>query len=466
MIKLKEKIAYGFGDMASSMFWKIFGMYLLFFYTNVFGISPAAAGTMFLVTRIWDTFFDPVVGIISDRTETKWGKYRPYLLWFAIPFAAIGVLTFYTPDLSATGKLVYAYITYGLMMMVYSLVNVPYASLLGVMSPDPKERNKLSSYRMFFAYAGSFLTFLLLQPLVDFFAKNVSGVTQISGEISHDPTAWTLAVAVIGVICATLFFLCFKWTKERVEPIDEVANKSSVKEDVMALLKSSPWWILLGAGIASLLFNSIRDGVTLFYFADFIKGDTRLLGLGLGALYLVVGQASNMIGVVLAAPVSNRIGKKNTFIGAMVIASILSAIFFYFTADQLALIFIFQVLISICAGSIFPMLWSMYADIADYQELTTGRRMTGLIFSSSSMSQKFGWAIGGALTGWLLAVFGYEPNLAVQSGSAIMGIKMMMSWLPAISCILAVIAISFYPLSEQRVGKIVSQLEEKRHSSK
>ena len=156
-LRLKEKIGYGFGDMASSMFWKIFGMYLLFFYTDIFGLPAAAVGTMFLITRIWDTLFDPVVGVLSDRTRSKWGKFRPYLLWFALPFGLIGTLMFITPSLGTTGKLVYAYVTYSLMMMVYSMINVPYASLLGVMSADVKERNILSSFRMVFAFIGSFV---------------------------------------------------------------------------------------------------------------------------------------------------------------------------------------------------------------------------------------------------------------------------------------------------------------------
>ena len=161
-ITFREKLGYGFGDMASSMFWKIFGMYLLFFYTKVFGISPAAAGTMFLLTRIWDAVNDPIMGLLSDRTNTRWGKYRPYLLWGGIPFALIGIMTFFTPDWGENAKLAYAYVSYTLMMMIYTVVNVPYASLLGVMSPHPKDRNTLSSYRMFFAYVGSFITFMIL----------------------------------------------------------------------------------------------------------------------------------------------------------------------------------------------------------------------------------------------------------------------------------------------------------------
>ncbi len=467
MIKLREKIGYGFGDMASSMFWKIFGMYLLFFYTKVFGLSPAAAGTMFLVTRIWDALIDPVMGMVADRTTSRWGKYRPYILWGAVPFAVIGVLTFVVPSLGPDGKLVYAYVTYTLMMMVYSVVNVPYASLLGVMSPEVKERNTLSSYRMFFAFAGSLLTFMIFQPLVDFFSTVFGGGAPVEGGgISTSPVGWTCGVAVVSLICVALFWLCFRWTKERVTAIDAGQDNASVWQDLKKLARNAPWWILLAGGVAALLFNAVRDSVAIFYFVDYVKTGqtTTVMGWTVGTLYLLTGQGANMLGVALAAPVSNRIGKKNTYIGAMVIAGVLSCLFFRLGAGQVALIFIFQFLISVCAGSIFPMLWSMYADIVDYQELKTGRRATGLIFSSSSMSQKMGWALGGALTGWLLTLFGYDQAAAVQSSSAIDGVRLMMSWIPAIGCAISVVVLLFYPLSEKRMERITAELNEKRAS--
>ena len=258
---------------------------------------------------------------------------------------------------------------------------------------------------------------------------------------------------------------CFYFTKERIRPIKEA--KTSVKDDLKDLLKNRPWWILLGAGIAALVFNSIRDGATVYYFKYFVcedqVGQVGILGtsFALSALYLGVGQLCNIIGVVAAAPVSNIIGKKNTYLGAMAIATVLSIIFYWFEADQLGLIFVFQALISICAGAIFPLLWSMYADCADYSELTTGNRATGLIFSSSSMSQKFGWAIGSALTGWLLAFFGFEAN-KVQSAETIDGIKMFLSILPAVGTILSVIFIAFYPLSETKVAENAAILEDMR----
>ena len=454
MIGIREKIGYGFGDMASSMFWKLFGSYLMIFYTDVFGMPAAVVGTMFLITRVWDSAFDPIIGIIADRTQSRWGKFRPYLLYLAIPFAVIGVLTFTTPDFGDGGKVIYAYFTYSLMMMVYSAINVPYASLLGVMSPESKDRNMLSTYRMTFAYIGSFIALLLFMPMVNRFS------------MGHDEQhGWMMSVIVIAVLCALLFYGCFAWTTERVRPIKKQQN--SLKSDLQDLLHNRPWWILLGAGVAALVFNSIRDGATVYYFKYYVVEEEyasiSLFGISfvLSGLYLAVGQAANIVGVVLAAPLSNRIGKKKTYMWAMSIATVLSVIFYWFDKEQLMLMFIFQVLISICAGSIFPLLWSMYADCADYSELKTGNRATGLIFSSSSMSQKFGWAIGSAVTGWLLAFYGFEAN-AVQGEEAIHGIRMFLSWLPAMGTVLSVIFISLYPLSEKEMRKITNQLNDKR----
>lgn len=468
MISLKEKIGYGFGDMASSMFWKLFGAYLMIFYTDVFGLPAAVVGTMFLVTRIWDSAFDPVVGIVADRTNTRWGKFRPYLLWLCVPFGVIGICTFFSPSFGTTGNIIYAYATYSLMMMVYSAINVPYASLLGVMSPDPKDRNVLSTFRMTFAYIGSFIALLLFMPLANAFRGNVDALTE-EAKAAATQHGWLMAVVVIAVLCVALFYLCFAWTRERVKPMK--TEQTSLKSDVKDLFNNRPWWILLGAGVAALIFNSIRDGATVYYFKYYVCEDAfeqvSMFGIPfvLSGLYLALGQAANIIGVVAAAPLSNIIGKKYTFLGAMVIATVLSIIFYWFDKDQLTMIFVFQFFISICAGSIFPILWSMYADCADYSELKTGNRATGLIFSSSSMSQKFGWAIGSAVTGWLLSAFGFVAN-AAQSPDTITGIKMCLSFLPAVGTVLSVLFISIYPLSDSAVVSMNDELNKRREALK
>jgi len=468
-ISLKEKIGYGFGDAASSMFWKIFGMYSLFFYTDVFGITAAAAGTMFLVARLWDSFFDVFVGIISDRTKSRYGKYRPFLLWFAIPFAVMGAVTFFAPDFSQSGKLVYAYITYSLMMIVYSLINVPYASLLGAISSDPKERNSLSSYRMSFAFIGSFVTFMLLQPMIDFFSKTFASpgaAHAVKSGMSTSPIGWVMGVGSIGMICVILFLLCFSWTKERVVQIESEENVT-VKQDLKNLFHNAPWWILVATGLAALLFNAVRDSVAIYFFRDYVKSSYKMTGTGwdMTTIYFLVGQAANLIGVMIAPSVSAKYGKKRTYMIAILIAGILST-GFYFIPNDITWILAFQFIISLFAGYVLPLLWSMFADIVDHQELITGRRATGLIFSSSSMSQKLGWALGSAMSGWILAVFKYVPDAAQQSSETLFGEHIMISLMPAVCCVLAFVGMLFYPLSDKRVKEISEELEVKRANSK
>lgn len=451
-VSLKEKIGYGFGDAASSMFWKIFSTYLLFFYTDVFGITAAAAGTMLLLTRIWDTANDPLMGIIGDRTNTRWGKFRPYLLWMAVPFGIIGVLLFTTPNIGMTGKLIYAYVSYTLMMMVYTAINVPYASLLGVMTADTNERTSFASFRMLFAFGGSILVFVIFQPLVDTFKKGLAV-----------NSAYQLAMVVIGLIAIGFFLLTFFWTKERIAP--SKTQKNNLAEDVRNLLKNVPWFVLLGAGVTTLIFNTIRDGVALYYFKYFITDDTAMALSGMtftfSTLYLILGQIFNLLGVASAKFVSSKLGKRLTFIIAMFGAAFLSVFFYFCTNENVVIIYVLQAIISFCAGIIFPLLWSMYADSADWSEWKTGRRATGLVFSASSMTQKLGWTLGGSITLWLLAVFGFKANVA-QSVDAINGLKILFSFIPALGALLSGVFMIFYRLDGETMAVIERDLESRR----
>jgi glycoside/pentoside/hexuronide:cation symporter, GPH family len=451
-VTLREKIGYGFGDAASSMFWKIFSFYLAIFYTDVFGISAVAAGTMLLVTRIWDTAIDPIMGVIGDRTNTRWGKFRPYLLWVAVPFGIIGVLLFTTPDFGTTGKLVYAYITYTLMMMAYTAINVPYASLLGVMTANTNDRTTLASYRMIFAFGGSLLVVAIYQPLVDLFKKVV--------EVN---SAYQLTMVVVGLIAVGFFLLTFSWTKERVKP--PKSQQNSLKDDFQNLLKNVPWFILLGAGVMTLIFNSVRDGVAIYYFKYYVVDDTAValskMTFTFSTLYFLLGQAFNMVGVAMAKPISARLGKRRTFMFAMIAAAFLSIWFYFCTKEQVVFVYVLQAMISFCAGIVFPLLWSMYADTADYSEWKTGRRATGLVFSASSMSQKLGWTLGGSITLWLLGYFGFKANVD-QNPETINGIKYMLSFIPAIGALISGIFMYFYKLDEKTLKTIETDLEQRR----
>lgn len=455
-VTIKEKVSYAFGDFASSMFWKLFSMFLLFFYTDVFGLTAAAVGTMFLVTRIWDAFVDLGIGAMADRTHSRWGKFRPYLLFGALPFGIVGIITFITPDLSPNGKLIYAYVTYTIMMMIYSLVNVPYASLLGVMTNNSDERTSLASYRFIGAFSGGLFVTASANYLVEYFGKG--------GNVA---TGYQWTVAVYAVLAAIFFVLTFAGTKERLKPA--VEKKSSLKEDFKDIGKNGPWFIMLGAAISVLIFNSLRDGSILYYFKYYIKDQTvSLFGTdynfsqaAMASAYMSIWLGTNILGVLIAKPLAHKIGKKSAFLLSVISSTVLSFIIFFLQPHQVILIFVMNILIGISAGIVLPLLWSMYADVADYSEWKTGRRATGLIFSSSSMSQKFGWTLGGALSGWLLSAYGFQANMD-QTDSALMGIRLMMSIFAGIGALVATVFMYFYPLSETYMKKIETELDEAR----
>lgn len=469
---LSEKIGYGFGDMSSSMFWKIFSYYLPFFYSNIFGLSLAHAGTLVLVTKLYDAVSDPVMGLIADRTNTRWGKYRPYLLWIAIPFAVAGVLAFFTPQTdNYTFKHVYAYVTYILMMTVYTAINVPYGAMLGVMTDDSREKSVFSSFRMFFAFIGSFIAIGSFEPLLKL-RQSIVGTLPAEWTLADStPADWTIAVSVIGIVCAVLFILSFMMTREHVteaemakapvrENSDETA-KTSVVEDLKALVANGPWWMLLGGGIAILLFNCVRGGAAAYYFAD-VLGTNAIFTL---ALFLTVGEISQLVGVVVTVPVSEKIGKKATFLLVLVAVTVLSVIVAFLpeTPAGMWALLVSQILICIAIGINSPLLWSMFADVADYSELKNGRASTGLIFSSSSMAQKFGAAFGSAIVLWVLMAFGYDnAKGAVQTPEALATIKALISWIPAIGSAAGIAIMLGYPLTDKKMSDIRQELSKKR----
>lgn len=457
--KLSEKIGYGFGDMSSSMFWKIFSYYLPFFYSNIFGLSLVDAGVLVLVTRIWDAVSDPMMGVISDRTNTKWGKYRPYLLWVAPFFSICGILLFTTPDLDYGGKLIWAYVTYILMMTVYTGINVPYGAMLGVMTDDTNEKTVFSSFRMFFAYGGSFISLFLWEPLCNLMGGYDS------------PKGWFWAMVMIAAACFVMFILCFMMTKEHLKTVSTV----SVGNDFKALLSNKPWWLLIGAALCFNLFNTVRGATVAYFFQDIIGPNVNLVFFGLmfafyAGLFLGIGEVSNMVGVASCVPISGKLGKKTTFILVNASLVVLSVLFYFIPSTPTGywMMLIFQILISILTGIMSPLVWSMYADVSDYAELKFKTASTGLIFSSSSMAQKFGGAIGGAAVLWLLDGFGYITDATqlaqgvAQPELALSCLRWLMSFIPACVALLSMCVVWFYPLTTERINAINAELKEIR----
>lgn len=457
MARLSEKIGYGMGDMSSSMFWKIFSYYLPIFYSDIFQLSLAQTATLMFVTRFWDTVSDPMMGVIADRTETRWGKYRPYLLWFAAPFAIAGVLLFTTPDWDNHGRLIYAYITYILMMTVYTGINVPYASMLGVMTSDSQEKTVFSSYRMFFAYGGSFIALFAWEPLCNFFNEY-----QPLSKVESLADAWQGAMIVIAAVCFLLFVGSFLLTREHVK----VTTGASLGSDFKALLKNAPWWIITAGALCTNLFNTVRGATVAYYFKYYI-GENAHISLGVAeflffaGLFLAVGEVCNMVGVVSAVPLSKHFGKKTTFIASAIAMAVLSVLFFYVPVSNggFVTMLLLQILISIFTGIVSPLVWSMYADVADYSTAKNGTASTALIFSSGSMAQKFGGAIAGSAVLLLFDAFGLVPNAAEQTESALLGMRLTMSYIPATIAAIMALVIWIYPLTTSRMQDISMQLK-------
>ena len=321
------------------------------------------------------------------------------------------------------------------------------------MTDNPKERTSLASFRFIGAYSGGIFMTATVPYLLDYFRN--------SG--SDDAQSYQYTVIVYAIIAAFFFIMTYKWTTERVKPL---IQNTSVKKDLKDLAKNSQWFIILGAGIAVLIFNSLRDGSVMYYFKYFVK-DQVLPFFGevgwdkLAGAYLTVWLVTNLLGVLLAKPISARFGKKKTFIGAMALAAVFSIVFYWVNPNDIGIIFALNIVIGITAGIVLPLIWSMYADIADYSEWQTGRRATGLVFSSSSMSQKMGWTLGGAITGWLLAGYGFEAN-AEQTQESLKGIRLMISIYPAVGALLSAGILVIYKLSDSFMDGIISDLADRR----
>jgi GPH family glycoside/pentoside/hexuronide:cation symporter len=433
-LRFNEKLGYALGDRASNFFFQTFNIFLLYYYTDVFGISAAAVGTLFFVSKLWDALNDPLMGALADRTTTRHGKYRPYLLWMALPYGLMGYLMFANPDLGDTGRLVYAWVTYSLMMMLYTAINVPYSALMGVMTPSSEERTVLASYRFVGAFGGGLLISMLVRPLVQYFGAEDEAV------------GFQVTMALFAVISVAMFWYTFAATRERVHSLPE--EEVRLSNDVKLLLSNRPWLVLFFSGIFTLSSIAIKNAVIIHYFKYYVTddGSAVFLFFDLTTLFMTSGMLALIVGVGCTKWLAGRFEKKSLMIALSLGTGVTMVAFFFLPADQVALMFVLNI-----AGSL----------LADYGEWRFHRRTTGLVFSAAMFAQKFGLTIGAGLAGWLLALFGYEANV-VQSEESLTGIRLMFTLVPASVGVLNVVALLFYSLSDSDVERIGRELKSRK----
>lgn len=427
-LSIVEKIGFGLGDTASNLIWATLMSFMMIYYTDVFGISAAAVGAMFLFARVFDGIMDFMMGAIADRTESRWGKFRPYLLWMCVPMAVITVLTFTVPGFSPAGKLVYAWITYNLLMAIYTAINIPYSALSGVMTADPLERTSLNSYRMVLAQCGGFIVSGATLPLVVWFGKGDQAL------------GYQMTTALFGLVAICLFLVTFATTRERIHPQPE--QKSSLAEDLRRLMDNCHWVVLFLVAMLDLTFICIRSG-SLVYHAKYVMGMNEQQT----TTFLLLGNAGVIAGAVATRFATGAIGKRNTMILAHVVMAISTALFYWLPPSATGGAFALQLIHSVGGGFTAVLFFAMIADTADYSEWKSGVRTTGLVFSATTCAQKIGMGIGGALTGLLLTRFGYMPNVA-QTPQAVHGILLLVSLIPAAGFLAVAALFSRYGLTE------------------
>lgn len=446
----REYIGYALGDMASNLFFVTFNIFLIYYYVDVWAIPAASISFMMVAVRLFDALNDPVMGLIADRTDTKWGKFRPYLLWGGVPYGVCGYLMFAGPDLGATGKLVYAYATYTLMLVAYTVINVPYSSMLGVISPHSRTRGVASSFRFVGAFTGGFLVSLLARPLV----RHLGGDDEVAG--------FQLTIAIFAIASVLMFWLCFATTRERVTP--PPAQKTDVKAELGELVRNGPWVMLLVATIFSTTFIALRQGSTLFYF-KYVVGDDGtpiLFGtLDRSTVFLSTGMLAQILGTAALGFIVRRVDKKKLAAVLSWTTGVSFAAFFFLPADRYWLLVGINALGTFCMGPTSALTWAMYGDVADYGEWKFGRRSTALVYSASLFSIKTGIMIGGTLVPLFLGLFGFVRNEA-QGPAAILGITLAFSLAPALFAALKGVALWIYPLHQRRVDEIEQGLAARR----
>ena len=458
-LSFREKFAYGLGDTASNFYFALFNGFLVYYYTDVFGLSSSAAGTIAGVVPFAVAMLNPLVGMLADRTQSRWGKFRPYILWGAIPYGIFGYLMFSNPTLGPSAKLAFAYATYGLTLMAYLAINTPYSALMGVMSPSSDDRTSLSAYRFACAFTGGLLIGTYVPWLKDHF-----GATEAE--------SFRHMMALFAVVSVGMFLYTFFNTRERVQ--SPVNASQSIWTDIRDLAGNVPWLILFFAAFLTLANVGLRSGATIYYF-KYIVGENALQGFdellgpvarglrflkvgasGLG-LYNFVGGLAFIIGSLTTKLFLRFFPRRPLMIWLTILNALAMAAFYVVDPHNLPVLIGLNLFAAFVAGPTPAIVWSFYADTADFGEWKFGRRSTGLVFSAAVLAQKVGLAIGTALLGWLLDFYGYVPN-AVQTPRAIHGIHVVFAVLPGAFALLSGLAIFFYRLDDRTVKQMETEL--------
>jgi glycoside/pentoside/hexuronide:cation symporter, GPH family len=437
-----EKFGYSLGDLAANFIFQAMLALQLDFYTHTFGLTAAQAGTLFLVVGLGVAFLNPVMGMIADRTSSRFGKFRPWLLWSAIPFGIIGVLTFTTPNISPAGKIIYAWTTYILLRVIYTVNNVPYASITAVMTLDPDERTSISSYRQIAANSAGFIIASLAIPMVRYFGQG------------DDARGYQYTMGLLSALSVVFFLIAFAVTKERIQP--DPQQKTSLAQDLSDLIRNRPWVMLFFATLFYFAAIVIRGNVMLPYFR-FVANDVNLFSWFNG-----FGLASLLVGVACSTAVSRRMGKRQLFVVSMILTGIFNAALFVIPPQASVVIVATEVIRQFIYGLSGPIIWSMMGDVADYGEWKTGRRASGTVTAAVVFALWAGLAIGGAIAGWLFSFYGFVSEAQVQTAHAQSGILLTASIYAGLAFVASAVSMVFYPISADMNRQIADELEARR----
>jgi GPH family glycoside/pentoside/hexuronide:cation symporter len=470
-LSIVEKVGYGLGDTASNILYQAWSFFLMIFYTDVFGIDAKVASFMFIITRFWDMINDPIMGMIADRTNTRWGKFRPYLLWIAVPYGILACAMFITPAWSQNMKVVYAYLTYILATMAYTAINIPYSSMMAVITPNPRERTTLSQYRFFFAFIGMLLITTFTLPLAKFFGANPSH-PGFSKELGYSQAlGFQVTMGVFGAIAIILLIITFLTTRERVTPLKGQQNKFMV--DIRNVIRNMPWIVIFIASVFWLIHNMIRNGMVAYYF-KYVNGEGAkiLLSLRIGSLkldfdqtttFLTIGTFGMLAGVLLSTPVKKYFDRKAIIIFLSLASVVINGAFYWLPHDNFALLASINFIWALVAGAMPVFLFAMFADVADFHEWKFNQRATGLVTAGIMFAIKLGVAVGGFLGLYILGQYGYSKDAPVTA-EVVHGIKLLFSLIPAGFILICGIILFFYPVNEKLLATIEFDLIARKKS--